>query len=485
MWKLVDSVESLDIPRKIWDMLYQRPILETLDMIFIDMETMNYNEKDELLMKDYSNLELIKPNKEKIAIFLAYILNNPHLQTKFLQNLLEFIKNNGEDDEQKVIQTINTIIEFFQYFINIYNKRNNYLVPILQYNFEKDICEILSQVELKETNLQLINRGYPVLLEDGIRVQYMDTIWHSYLHKKTGATYVSIVDSQWDEYMIDETWDKLYDDEWNIIKSILFPILLDNKTIYYHIENVNEEQYVVDENMCVLRVCGERVDRMDRSKVGKFDSKFSFCALYTAAGTLMVDENLTLITIDYIKAYLSDNMDEFYNEGKATDVLFHDENIPSLYEKEMVEDVLDFVDIKGEKLMKIKTIRYTDEGNHYVQYYINKELDIFKDSKGYYITHILWETTISGQSFLLFWNGDFIIEGMIDLKAKVIEIDKKSIFSIIKLPIKLDNKECYEITFLDGSKKRLAISVLKKKLTKYKSIPISKNSKLKQIWNNI
>gem|GEM_PF-4114719 len=52
-----------------------------------------------------------------------------------------------------------------------------------------------------------------------------------------------------------------------MIKSILFPLLLDNKTIYYHVENTNEEQYVVDENMNVLRVCGERVDRMDKGKL--------------------------------------------------------------------------------------------------------------------------------------------------------------------------------------------------------------------------
>gem|GEM_PF-6632622 len=67
--------------------------------------------------------------------------------------------------------------------------------------------------------------------------------------------------------------------------------------------------------------------------------------------------------------------------------MFYDDNIPSLYEKEMVEDLLDFVDIKGEKLMKIKSINQDADG--YVQYYINKDLTIFSDSNGYHITNIL------------------------------------------------------------------------------------------------
>gem|GEM_PF-4362819 len=154
-------------------MLYQRSILETLDDTLSNIETISDDESEELLMEDYYSLEVLKLDDEKIAAFLAFVLNNPHLQAKFLQNMLEFIKNN-EEDEKKIMQTINTIIEFFQYFINVYNKKNAYLVPILQYNLEKDICEILSKVELTETNLQLIDRGYPVLLEDGVRVQYMN-----------------------------------------------------------------------------------------------------------------------------------------------------------------------------------------------------------------------------------------------------------------------------------------------------------------------
>gem|GEM_PF-6877805 len=63
---------------------------------------------------------------------------------------------------------------------------------------------------------------------------------------------------------------------------------------------------------------------------------------------------------------------------------------------------------------------------------------------------------------------------MIDLDGKVIEVDKKSIFSIAKLAMQINSEDCYQLTFVDGSKKRMPVSILKNKLTAYKSIPTPK-----------
>lgn len=458
---------AVDTPKSVGDMLYHRAVLHALDTTLSDRETITDDDEEVRLMEKYFNLENLKINDEKMAAFLAMVLNNPHLQAKFLTNLLDYIKDNWED-ELLIVQTVNTCIEFFQFFLNVYNKRNAYLVPILEHNLRKDICEILSATPLTETNFQLIDNWYPVLLENDVRINHLVTMWHSYYNAMTGETFSTVVDSNADEYMINQAGEKLEDNEWNIIKQIWNPIILPNKTIYYHVENTNEEQYVVDDDMCVLRVGGERVEGIRTGKVGRFDTKFPFCSLHTPAGTLIVDQDFCLITIDYIKSMMAGEMDEFYNTWNAIDVVLHADLLPTFYENDMVEDVLDFVNIDGVMLFKVKVINH--DRTSYVKYYLNKDLTIFNDKQWYHIVNILGKQDILGKNFLVFGNGDGVVEWFIDMDWNIIEFNDKPIFSIKKLHLGSNSNEWYKVVSLDGSAQNVAGTELMAKLESYKDI---------------
>ena len=472
MNKFKNMVDEVDYVTNIWDLevwkiLQHKFLLTWLQKTYANLSNCDTNSIWEEYALVNSITELNKFNQTELLNILWPIISKNDTIALFLKNMFT-LQNKLPISKKLNVVEINSWLEILQYLSDTYENEWKYVVSLLEKKLSKKIWDILGEVEIKNILLILLNNGFSPFAEnwDYINSAYFENdvsrikLWN--------ITYICATTWEWVHCMINKNWEFLKDHEWNIISNIIKQINIWTK-IFIQVEYNNGNVFVLNEELKIMEpVRWEKIINAIWKSKWNWESNFEYMYAESKLGHLFLDENMNIINIEYLTAFLNWEYTEVSNKNLTKHKDLSNSN-NYINKKEIHKTTLDIKSINEYVWLDFWSewkyfFKIHDNNNN--EYYFDKnEKNVWKWNKC--IDKLLRTETIFWKTFIVFsfyWSKN--LEWYLDNNYDILEYKWQLIFSIKPSHVDDPDSPHYLINekFLVNEKKLSTI------LNKYKSI---------------